>query len=106
MYNQQSGQQNRQDRELLRRVKQRLKVTYDESDEEIGYYIQEGKAFINARTDGVMFDLSSDDTVEVLAIGMLINYVRYAWNGTAMFFGTDYLQDILTLQLEVTLRDG
>ena len=106
MHSQQSQEQSRQDRELLRRVKQRLKVTYDESDEEIGYYIQDGKAFINARTDGVRFDLSSDDTVEVLAISMLMNYIRYAWNGTTMFFGTDYLSDILTLQLEVAMRDG
>lgn len=88
---------------LLSQVKNRLNVTWGYDDYEIQNMIEEGKAYLESRCGSLSFSEINPTTVDRLAVKILKEYCRYAWNGSAAYFEADYRSDILNLQLEVAL---
>ena len=85
----------------LEMAKDRLNITFGHRDKDLERMIKESTASIRAWVGAVTFNPDSDDLVGILANEMLIDFVRYKWNGSGQYFRQEHIDSILTLQLEV-----
>ncbi|MBC2106144.1 hypothetical protein [Listeria booriae] len=87
---------------LLKSVKNKLRITWDYQDETIQEMMYEGIAFLQSRAGKLpFFDADTETDVYRLSIKLLKEYCRYDWSGAISSFETDYLSDILNLQITV-----
>lgn len=93
--------------QFLPMVKDRLNVTFSHRDKDIERMIAEGIASIKSWVGEVVFNPEAEvsDTIGILANEMLLDLVRYKWNGSGQYFMQEHRSAILTLQLEVAKRD-
>lgn len=87
--------------ELLPSIKRRLRITFNQMDDELKEFIEEGAAYLMEKAGPIDFSLSSSMLSSIKARGLLKEYCQYAWNGTIAFFGVDYQSEILALQILV-----
>lgn len=93
--------------QYLPMVKDRINVTFSHRDRDIERMIAEAMASIRAWVGQVDFnpEAEASDTIGILTNEMLLDYVRYKWNGSGQYFMQEHRPAILTLQLEVAKRD-
>lgn len=93
--------------QYLPMAKERINVTFSHRDNDINRMIAESMASIRAWIGQVDFNPEAEesDTIGILANEMLLDYVRYKWNGSGQYFMQEHRSAILTLQLEVAKRD-
>jgi hypothetical protein len=93
--------------QFLPMVKDRINVTFGHRDKDIERMITESMASIRSWTGSVDFnpEAEASDTIGILANEMLLDLVRYKWNGSGQYFMQEHRPAILTLQLEVAKRD-
>lgn len=93
--------------QYLPMAKDRINVTFSHRDNDIKRMITEAMVRIRAWVGQIDFDPEADvsDTIGILANEMLLDYVRYKWNGSGQYFMQEHRPAILTLQMEVAKRD-
>ena len=79
---------------MLEKVKDRLKITWDDEDGTIQDIIEDGKYNLNDLT-GVELDFEQNN----LARSLLFEYCRYAYNNAADLFEENFQKEIMRLQL-------
>lgn len=84
-------------------AKDRLNVTFGHKDSDIERMIIESMASIRKWVGPVVFnpDPKPEDYIAILVNDLLLNLVRYKWNGSGQYFIEEYRPDILSLQIEV-----
>lgn len=84
-------------------VKDRLNVTFSHRDNDIERMILESMASIRSWVGAIAFipEPEPTDTISILANEMLLDLVRYKWNGSGQYFLQEHTSSILSLQLEV-----
>lgn len=87
---------------LLPIVKKRLRITFNQIDDDLKDFIEEGGAYLREKAGEIDFSKDSHALSSIKARGLLKEYCQYAWNGTVAFFGTDYQNEIIALQILVT----
>jgi len=89
-------------------VKDRLNITFGHKDDDVIRMISEGMASIRSWVGAITFALNPehDDIVGILANELLLDLVRYKWNGSGQYFQQEHRSNILTLQLEVAKRNA
>lgn len=85
-------------------AKERLNITFGHKDNDLGRMIKESMASIQSWVGAITFDPDGDDIISVLSNELLLNLVRYKWNGSGQYFQQEHRSEILTLQLEVAKR--
>ncbi|MFW6121842.1 MAG: head-tail connector protein [Petrotogales bacterium] len=80
---------------MLEEVKNYLKVTWDDEDDNIQNIIDRGKKRIE-----VLAGASLDFDEPGLAKDLLLNYCRYDYNNAVEYFEENFQKEILRLQLE------
>lgn len=83
---------------LLESVKAALRVTWDTEDDSIKETIAEGQAVLNSICGTLPYEGEKD--LSRLAVSLLKDYCRYARDGSAAYFTTDYKDALLRLQLK------
>ena len=79
---------------MLQTVKDYLKITWSDEDNNLLSLVDRGKAVLNDLT-GTELDFDT----EGLARSLLFDYVRYAYNNASEYFEENFQQEILRLQL-------
>ncbi len=79
---------------MLEKVKDYLKITWDDEDSQLNSLVDRGKKYLEGLT-GVILGFE-DDSLEQ---GLLLDYCRYAYNNATEYFQENYSSDILRLQL-------
>lgn len=79
---------------MLKELKNKLKITWDDEDENLLNSIEAGKASINSM---VGFKINYDEDIE--AKELLLNYCRYSYNNAVEYFEGNFESVILRLQL-------
>lgn len=85
-------------------AKDRLNITFGHKDDDLERMIKESMASIQSWVGVITFDPNGDDIISVLSNELLLNLVRYKWNGSGQYFQQEHRSEILTLQLEVAKR--
>lgn len=80
--------------ELLKLVKDSLRITYSHLDDDIKRLIEEGKEVISLTCGNTNFDQNGIERK------LLVAYCRYSWNNVPQLFENDYRADLLKLQLK------
>lgn len=79
---------------MLEKVKEYLKITWDDEDAAITALIDRGKAKLQELVGAEL-----DFETEGQARSLLFDYVRYAYNNASEYFEENFQQEILRLQL-------
>lgn len=79
---------------MLQEVKDYLKITWDDEDDELTRLIAQGEADLTELA-GAELDFQS----EGLARSLLFDHVRYAYNNASEYFEENFAKQILRLQL-------
>ena len=81
---------------MLQKVKDYLKITWNDEDVPIQDLITRGQAKLNELAGAVL-----DFETEGQARSLLFDYVRYAYNNAAEYFEQNFQHEILRLQLKI-----
>ena len=81
---------------MLQKVKDYLKITWNDEDVPIQDIITRGQAKLTELAGAVL-----DFEAEGQARSLLFDYVRYAYNNAAEYFEENFQREILRLQLTV-----
>lgn len=79
---------------MLEKVKDYLKITWNDEDTAITDLIDRGKKKLKE-----LAGAEPDFEAEGLALSLLFDYVRYAYNNASEYFEENFQQEILRLQL-------
>lgn len=82
------------DKKLLESVKQYLAITWSEEDSNIINLINEGKDYLKD-TIGSYIDFNDNSVISLLK-----DYCRYVRNYSKEYFETNFLKDIIKLQIK------
>ncbi|MDI9412790.1 MAG: phage head-tail connector protein [Bacillota bacterium] len=88
------------EQELLQEVKNHLRITWDDEDDEISSIIARGKSRLTG--------LAGPDLLfkrESLERDLLLNYCRYAYNNALEYFEDSFHREIVRLQLQEAVKD-
>ena len=91
---------------LLPSVKKRLRITFDQVDDEIREYIESGMGYLQEKAGSLDFSIGSIELSSIKAKNLLKEWCVYCWNGTQAFFGDDYQSEIIALQILVAAERG
>lgn len=91
---------------LLPSVKKRLRITFDQVDDEIREYIESGMGYLQEKAGSLDFSIGSIELSSIKAKTLLKEWCVYCWNGTQAFFGDDYQSEIIALQILVAGERG
>lgn len=83
---------------LFESIKKKLRVTYNQFDEEIQESILEGMAEIGERAGKIDF-VAETKSSSIKARKLLKLYCQYDWNNSLNFFWEDHHKDVLSLQI-------
>ena len=83
---------------LLAEVKSYNRITWDEEDDDINKIILEAKQYLSEKI-GTVIDFKKD----LIALGLLKDYVRYARNYSKEYFEQNFLNEIQSLQLKYAI---
>lgn len=86
---------------LLKEVKAYNHITWDEEDEAINKIILEGKQYLSEKIDT---DINFEK--DLVALGLLKDYVRYVRNYSAEYFEQNFLNKIVSLQLKYAANES
>ena len=89
--------------ELLISVKRKIRVTWSHEDDDILEMIEDGISYLQSKAGELPFELSDKSDLANNSRRLLKTYCRYEWNGTGAYFETDYLSDILSLQIDAAI---
>ena len=89
------------DIKLLEQVKDYLHVTWEEENNNIYNTILEGKQYLSEKI-GTVIDFKTD----LVALGLLKDYVRYVRNYSKEYFEQNFLNDIQSLQLKYAISES
>jgi len=79
---------------MLQKVKDYLKITWDDEDDFLTSLISRGQTKLNELTGAEL-----DFETEGLPRSLLFDYVRYAYNNASEYWEENYQHEILRLQL-------
>lgn len=91
---------------LLPSVKKRLRITFNQVDDEIAEYIESGIGYLQEKAGSLDFSIGSIALSSIKARTLLKEWCVYCWNGTQAFFGDDYQSEIIALQILVAGERG
>lgn len=81
---------------MLEEVKDYLKITWDDEDQNLARMITGAKTYLNNLV-GVELDFVQDDDPKTL----LLDRCRYVYNNASEYFEENFQQEILRLQLRM-----
>ena len=87
--------------QLLKEVKEYNNITWNEEDNKVNEIIEEGKQYLSEKV-GTEIDYDKD----LIAKGLLKDYVRYVRNYSSEYFEQNFLDKILGLQLKYAINEG
>lgn len=88
--------------EYLPAVKEYIKVTFPDSDDQIVELISDGMAELKGMIyPELVFNFDPVEPYDGQINALLKDYVRYAWNGSTQYFEEDYRSKITRLSLQV-----
>lgn len=85
--------------QLLKEVKDELKITWDDEDEPLNRMIERGKVYFEELT-GTNMDFLAEGQPKSL----LLNYCRYDYNNALEYFEGNFQPEILRLQLTEAVK--
>mgnify|MGYP001055497213 CR=1 FL=1 len=80
---------------MLQAVKDCLKITWSDEDNNLLSLVDRGKAVLNDLT-GTELDFETESPARAL----LLDYVRYAYNNATEYFEENFGKEILRLQIQ------
>lgn len=86
---------------LLEETKSYINVTWDEEDREINKIVLEAKQYLSEKV-GTEIDFDKD----LVAKGLLKDYVRYVRNKSKEYFEQNFLNEIQNLQFKYAINEG
>lgn len=85
---------------MLQKVKDYLKITWDDEDQNLMDIIERAKAYLNNLV-GAELDYEVQDDPQA----MLLDRCRYVYNNASEYFEENYRGEILRLQLRVGVKE-
>lgn len=85
---------------MLQKVKDYLKITWDDEDQNLTEIIERAKAYLNNLV-GIELDFDAEDDPRAL----LLDRCRYVYNNAGEYFAENFEGDILRLQLAAAVKD-
>ncbi len=86
---------------LLEETKSYINVTWNEEDREINKIVLEAKQYLSEKV-GTEIDFDKD----LVAKGLLKDYVRYVRNKSKEYFEQNFLNEIQNLQFKYAINEG
>ena len=86
---------------LLEETKSYINVTWNEEDREINKIVLEAKQYLSEKA-GTEIDFDKD----LVAKGLLKDYVRYVRNKSKEYFEQNFLNEIQNLQFKYAINEG
>lgn len=85
--------------DFLIELKERLKITWDDDDQDLTRIIERTKAYLSDIAGGPL-----DFTSDLMAQELLFERSRYVFNNAADDFLTNYSDDIMRMRLRVAIK--